>query len=192
MGFYLGGFKLKDEYNEYYKISDREAFNDMQRIRKDRKDWLKAWRTHAERLGFDDTRIYRDHSCLGFMQSSFGGFAISFDKIHTVDDSVYKLTSVDKWNKLNIYQYRKGNKKEYAKFKEFSDSMGLSFNLNKIGECLFPSYGSNNYPIGTIIWDASDHFLVRVVWFGRSKSETEMHPSLIRIKESEYLALQGK
>ena len=183
---------MKDEYNEYYKISDHDAFYKIQDFKESRKNWVKAWNIHAERLGFDKAYIIRDHSCLGFFQYSLNGFALSFDKIHTIDASVYKIVSVDKQKKLNIYAYRKGNKKEYAKFKEICESIGLSFNLNNLGEYLFPETEHHNYPIGTMHWNESGCFLVRVVWFGRKKSETRMHQSFIRIKESEYLSIQGK
>lgn len=183
---------MKDEYNEYYKISDVDVFKQIQAIRQKRSEWLKVWQLHAEWLGFDKSAVYKDHSCFGLFSSRFEGFAISFDKIDMVDNKVYKLVSVDKQNQFNIYSYRKGNKKEYAKFKEFYDSIGLTFNLNDLGDLLFPNFEGNNYPIGTINWNESDCFLVRVVWFGVKKSETPIHPSMIRIKESEYLALQGK
>lgn len=183
---------MKDEYNEYYKISDHDAFYKIQGFKKSREDWIKSWNNHAEWLGFDKAYIVRDHSCLGFFQARLQGFAVSFEKLHTIDMSIYKLVSVDKHKKLNIYTYRKGNKKEYAKFKNIYESIGLVFNLNSLGKYLFPDVDNNNYPVGTMHWNENGCFLVRVVWFGRKKSETRMHQSLTRIKESEYLAIQGK
>lgn len=183
---------MKDEYNEYYRTSDNLTFSKIQEIRSKKVEWRKRWHDHAEWLGFDSAVIRKDHSCLGFFQSFLSGFAISFDKIGLVDNDVYKLIAVDKHNQRNIYAVRKGNKKKYAEFKEFADSIGLICNLNELGELLFPKYGSVQYPIGTINWNESGCSLFRVVWFGRKKSETIMNSSLVRIKESEYLALQGK
>lgn len=183
---------MKDEYNEYYKTTDCNTFNEIQKIRLNKIEWRKQWNDHAKWLGFDSVVIRKDHSCLGFFQSFFSGFAISFNKINLVDNTIYKLVGVDKYNQRNIYAFRKGNKKKYAEFKELADSIGLSKNLNDLGELLFPEYKGHQYPIGTINWNESNCSLFRVVWSGRKKSETKMNPSLVRIKESEYLALQGK
>ena len=183
---------MKDEYNEYYKTSDNLTFSKIQEIRSKSIDWRKQWRDRAEWLGFDSVVIKRDHPHIDFFHSFLFGFAISFDKIDLVDKSIYKLVGIDKYNQQNIYAVKKGNKKKYTEFKEFADLIGQTYNLNELGELLFPNYRGNQYPIGTINWNESNCSLFRVVWFGRKKSETEMHQSLVRIKESEYLALQGK
>lgn len=180
---------MKDEYNEFYKIENPKTIAQIYQIREKRNNWFKQWKQEAEWRGFDtfSSRNYGG-SLYGMFSQLFAGFFIKDES--TVDKSVYKRVG------NSLYEVRKGNKKEYKKFKEFYDAVGGYTNLNELGDLLFGmeprTSPHQNYPIGTIVWDAQGCFLVRAVWFARTRQECRLHPDMIRIKESEYLALQGK
>lgn len=185
---------MNPEFNEYYKVTDLDILHKFNELQDEKKQFKQLWNDEAVKRGFERARFVNPYSGRMF-ESYMDGFIATREQMIKSDHKVYKFIYLGRNNGCEeeyfLAEVRKANRKA---FKEFSElPFAKQFDGQKITS-LFVSKPNGTWQdnIGTINWSVEGHILLRIVWSHGDRDRYALNPSLIRIKESEYLALQGK
>lgn len=181
---------MNPEYNEYYKVTDPDVLSKFNELVFEQRKLMRTWDGEARKRGFEKSRFYNPYRGRLF-DFIFDGFIATREQMVKADQKVYKFKYIDSGKDLFLAEVRKSNKKAFKLFSSLP--YPTEFDGQKITN-LFISKPNGTWQdnIGTINWAVDGHVLLRIVWGAGDREKYTLDPSLIRIKESEYLALQGK
>lgn len=181
---------MNPEYNEYYKVTDTAILSKFNEAYGELKNLRELWNDEAKKRGFERARFVNPYHGRLF-ESYMDGFIATREQMVKADHKVYKFKYISSKDDLFLAEVRKSNKKAFKLFSSLP--YPTEFDGQKITS-LFISKPNGTWRdnIGTINWAVDGHVLLRIVWSSGDREKYTLNPSLIRIKESEYLALQGK
>lgn len=196
------------KYSEYIKITDKDCIEAIDKIRESYRNFIftTGKKVRDLGLGFEGGAYSRDYASAYLCQKRFEGCMGPDSLYHQIRDK-FKPISTKRSDGLWVYAPRKANKDFYKDWLDiFGEGADTHTHLNGLIPIVFSevvedskfvsSYGDVCYygcPIADIYWKAIDgSVLMRLAWFGRTKSDYTLDPRHERIMESEYLRLKGE